>query len=75
MSNTSNLIDLKSGNDELHPEGENEESNLQDMGLGESEDADLLNDDYDDVTEIESHNVEDNLDDLQALIFDTQSKF
>jgi len=50
---------------------EDEEVNLQSMGLEESDDMDLLNDDYDDVTEIESHNVEDNLDDLQALISDT----
>lgn len=34
---------------------------------------DLINDELDDVTEIESHNVEENLDDLEALISDTKS--
>lgn len=70
---SNNLIDLKAGNGDL---AQNEdEPNLQNLGLDESEDVDLLNDEYDDVTEIESHNVEDNLDDLQALISDTQSNF
>ena len=44
------------------------------MALDESEDADLLNEEYDDITEIESNHVEENLDNLQALISDTRSK-
>lgn len=44
-----------------------------DMNLDESEDMDLINDELDDVTEIESHNIEENLDDLEALISDTKS--
>jgi hypothetical protein len=71
---TKNLIDLQQGNGEQIEDDGQDEPNLQSMGLDDSEDIDLLNDDYDDVTEIESQNVEDNLDDLQALISDTQSK-
>jgi hypothetical protein len=40
--------------------------------LGESQDSDIFNENLDDVTEIESNKVEENLDDLQALIFDTK---
>lgn len=47
--------------------------NFLDMNLDESEDMDLINDELDDVTEIESHNIEENLDDLEALISDTKS--
>lgn len=40
--------------------------------MGESQDSDIFNENLDDVTEIESNKVEENLDDLQALIFDTK---
>lgn len=49
------------------------EPTLQQIALDESEDADILNEDYDDITEIESNHVEENLDNLQALISDTRS--
>lgn len=67
-------IDVKGSNDHLNVE-DDEEPNLQSMGLEESEDDDILNDDFESVTEIESQNVEENLDDLQALISDTVSKW
>jgi hypothetical protein len=68
------LLNLQSGNGELLDSNNQEGPNLHSLGLDESDDVDLLNEEYDDVTEIESLNVEDNLDDLQALIHDTQSK-
>lgn len=40
--------------------------------MGESQDSDIFNENLDDVTEIESNKVEENLDDLQALIYDTK---
>lgn len=51
-----------------------EETNLQQIALDESEDVDVLNEEYDDITEIESNHVEENLDNLQALISDTRSE-
>jgi hypothetical protein len=41
-----------------------EETNLQQIALDESEDVDVLNEEYDDITEIESNHVEENLDNL-----------
>lgn len=57
-----------------HAESKNE-PDLHQIALDESEDADILNEDYDDITEIESNHVEENLDNLQALISDTRSEF
>jgi hypothetical protein len=64
MSN--NLLDAKLGKHK-------EVLDLNHMGLDESEDSGVLNEEVDDVTELESNNIEDNLDDLQALISDTHS--
>lgn len=50
------------------------ETNLQQIALDESEDVDVLNEECDDITEIESNHVEENLDNLQALISDTRSE-
>ena len=44
------------------------------LNLDDSDDPDIMNEDLDDITEIESNPVTDNLDDLQALIQDTKSK-
>jgi len=40
------------------------ETNLQQIALDESEDVDVLNEECDDITEIESNHVEENLDNL-----------
>lgn len=49
--------------------------NLPPIALEEDEDVDILNEDYDDITEIESNHIDENLDNLEALIFDTKSKW
>lgn len=69
------FLENRNSTSEYQQTRQSEALNLVNMGLDESEDIDVLNEDCDDVTEIESHNVEDNLDDLQALISDTQSIF